>query len=86
MMDYVLVDATDAPRVAPGDVATAIGRDGDAEITVVEIARSLGVIPYAVTCGLGRRATRVAIDARAVPLAEPSVVLTASQRQRRARI
>lgn len=79
MMDYTLVDATDAPPVAPGDVATAIGRDGAAEVTAVEVARAVGVIPYAVTCGLGRRATRVAVGAAAV--AEP--LLTTSARQRR---
>lgn len=84
MMDYALVDATDAPPVAPGDVATAIGRDGDEEISVLEVARAVGMIPYAVTCGLGRRATRVAVDSRAQAVAEVAApLLTASARQRR---
>jgi alanine racemase len=83
MMDYVLADATDAPPVAPGDTATAIGRDGALEITVEEVARAASVIPYAVTCGLGRRATRIDSSARA-SVAEP--LLTASARERRRRL
>jgi alanine racemase len=65
MMDSVIVDASDVP-VAEGDVATAIGQDGAERISVEEIARLDSVIPYVVTCGLGRRVARVARE----PLAE----------------
>lgn len=60
MMDYVLVDATDLPRApVPGDVATLFGRDGDAFLSLEEQARRAGLIPYALSCGLGARLARV---------------------------
>lgn len=59
MMDYLLVDATDLPRApAPGDVATLFGRDGQAAISLEEQARHAGLIPYALSCGLGARLRR----------------------------
>ncbi len=84
MMDYVVVDATDVGGASAGDVATAIGRDGAHELRCEDVARSLGVIPYTLTCGLGRRIERVYTDASEARTAAPIVPLTASQRQRRA--
>ena len=37
-MNMITVDVTDIPRVAPGDIATIIGRDGKEEILAGEIA------------------------------------------------
>jgi alanine racemase len=68
MMDFVVCDVTDAPEVHAGDTATAIGRDGRETITVEEVARNAGVIPYVVTCGLGRRSKRVFLGAEQVAL------------------
>ena len=68
MMDFVVCDVTDAPPVHAGDTATAIGRDGRDTITVEEVARNAGVIPYVVTCGLGRRSKRVFLGAEQVAL------------------
>ncbi len=65
MMDYVLVDATDLPRApAPGDVATLFGREGEAAISLEEQAALAGLIPYALSCGLGARLHRVVTGAR----------------------
>jgi alanine racemase len=58
-MDYTTLDVTDVPGVEPGDVVTLVGRDGDEEIRVEEIARLLRTIPYEVTCRLGKRVVRV---------------------------
>lgn len=66
MMDYLLVDVTDLPRApAPGDVATLFGRDGEAILPLEEQAKHAGVIPYALSCGLGARLERVVRGARA---------------------
>ncbi len=78
MMDFVVCDVTDAPPVQAGDVATAIGTDGRESISVDEVARTAGVIPYVVTCGLGRRSRRVY-------LGEQIAALTSTARLRRAR-
>ena len=57
-MDYVTVDVTDVPGARVGDVATLIGRDGDEEIRVEELARLMGTIPYEILCGIGARVRR----------------------------
>jgi alanine racemase len=61
-MDVTVLDLTDVPEAAPGDVATLVGRDGDAEITVDEVARRVGTISYEVLTGLGPRLPRVYFD------------------------
>jgi alanine racemase len=58
-MDYTTIDVTDAPGVEVGDVVTLVGRDGDEEIRVEDLARLLRTIPYEVTCRLGKRVVRV---------------------------
>jgi alanine racemase len=78
MMDFVVCDVTDAPAVRAGFVATAIGTDGAESISVEEVARTAGVIPYVVTCGLGRRSRRVY-------LGERQAALTTSAQLRRLR-
>jgi alanine racemase len=79
MMDFVVCDVTDAPPVATGDTATALGQDGVESISVDEVARVAGVIPYVVTCGLGRRSRRVY-------LGEATAALTASAQLRRIKL
>lgn len=64
-MDYTTLDITDVPGARVGDVATLIGADGDASVSVGEIARAARTIPYAVLCGLGRRVVRVPAGERA---------------------
>jgi alanine racemase len=54
-MDMILADVTDVPGVAEGDIATLIGKDGNEEITAVELARWAGTIPWHVLTSVGPR-------------------------------
>ena len=58
-MDVTVVDLTDVPDARPGDAATLVGRDGDEEIRVDEVAARCGTISYEILTGLGRRLPRV---------------------------
>ena len=58
-MDQMMVDVTGIPGVAPGDVATLAGRDGQAQITLDQLAAWDGSIPYEVACLVTRRVPRV---------------------------
>lgn len=61
-MDYIMLDVTELSEVAPDDEVTLAGRDGLEEIRIEELARTLGTIPYELTCGLGRRVRRVYVE------------------------
>lgn len=58
-MDVTVVDVTEIPGVAPGDVATLVGADGGGRITVDEVAARVGTIGYEILTGLGPRLPRV---------------------------
>lgn len=58
-MDQMMVDVTDLDNVALGDEVVLIGRQGEAEITVQEIAELRGTIPYEVMTSFSRRVSRV---------------------------
>lgn len=58
-MDVTVVNVSTIDEVAPGDVATVIGRDGDAEIRLDEVAARCGTISYEILTGLGPRLPRV---------------------------
>ncbi|MDH5588848.1 MAG: alanine racemase [Gemmatimonadota bacterium] len=58
-MDVTVVDITDVPDVAVGDVVTFIGNDGDQRITVDEVAEMVGTISYEVLTGLTPRVQRI---------------------------
>ena len=47
------------PEAEDGEVVTIIGRDGDAEITLDEMAKLRGTINYEVACGFGMRLEKV---------------------------
>lgn len=47
-MDQMMADVTDVPEAVAGDVATLIGRDGEACITAEELAQWCGTISYEV--------------------------------------
>ncbi len=53
-MDQMMVDVTDIPEAAAGDIATVIGRDGEAEISAEEVAALAQTIPYEILCGFSR--------------------------------
>lgn len=58
-MDYTTVDVTGLPHVATGDRATLVGRCGEEELVVGEVARAAGTIAYELTCGIGPRVPRL---------------------------
>ncbi len=60
-MDYTTVDVTDVPGVSVGDIVTLLGNDGAEEIDAVEMASWCGLVPYEVTCLLGRRILRIPV-------------------------
>lgn len=57
-MDQMMVDVTDIKNVTRADIVTLIGKDGDAEITVEEIAVLAGTFNYEFVCDLGKRIPR----------------------------
>ncbi len=70
-MDYVCVDVTDVPGASVDDVVTLIGRDGDEEVGVEEMARLADTIVHDVLCGIGRRVRRVYVGDSAPAAASP---------------
>ncbi len=58
-MDVTLVNIEDVDGVEVGDEVALFGRQGEAEITVDEVAERIGTINYEVICGIGKRVTRV---------------------------
>jgi len=58
-MDYCTIDVGHVPGVTVGDTATLIGKDGDEEIGIQEVADAAGTIPYEITCSIGTRVRRV---------------------------
>ena len=57
-MDQMMVDVTDIENVTRADIVTLIGKDGDAEITLEEIAALAGTFNYEFVCDLGKRIPR----------------------------
>ncbi len=58
-MDQTMVDlGPDRPSVLVGDEVVLLGRSGDEEITVEEIAELMGTITYEVTCMISPRVPR----------------------------
>lgn len=60
-MDQTLVDVTDIPGVAPGDVAVLIGKSGDLEITACDLAEQADTISNEILSRLGERLDRLII-------------------------
>lgn len=58
-MDQMMVDVTRIPEVQPGDPVTLVGRDGQEQITVEQIAEQAGSFNYEFICGISRRVPRV---------------------------
>ncbi|MBN6187693.1 alanine racemase [Aneurinibacillus sp. BA2021] len=61
-MDQFMVDVTHIPDVTVGEEAVLIGRQGQEEITVDEMAEWLGTINYEVTCMVSKRVPRVYME------------------------
>ncbi|MGC6482658.1 MAG: alanine racemase [Synechococcus sp.] len=60
-MDQLILDATDAPQLEPGDVVTLLGRDGNQEISPRWWSELSDSIPWEVLCGFKHRLPRVAV-------------------------
>ncbi len=61
-MDLTIVDLTDAPQAGIGDMICLISEKRNDPHSVESMARSLGTIPYEITCALGRRIERILVD------------------------
>ena len=57
-MDQMMVDVTAIDGVKPGDAVTLVGADGDAAITMEEIAAQADSFNYEFVCGISRRVPR----------------------------
>tara|TARA_B000000460_G_C21191911_1_gene254258 strand:+ start:143 stop:361 length:219 start_codon:yes stop_codon:yes gene_type:complete len=57
-MDYTIIDVTDVPGTVVGDEVVLIGSSGSERIEAEEISQWCGILPYEVTCLLGRRINR----------------------------
>ena len=58
-MDYTTIDVGAISDARVGDEVVLVGRQGDHQIRVEELAAIIGTTPYEITCGLGRRVRRV---------------------------
>ncbi len=61
-MDQVIVDLTEAPSTRIGDEVEVISDDPSSARSVESIAGIAGTIPYEITCRLGGRISRVAVE------------------------
>jgi alanine racemase len=61
-MDYIIVDLTDLPNpVGPGEPVVLFGQQGSEQISVTELARLAGTIPYDILCGIRGRCEVVGV-------------------------
>ncbi len=58
-MDQTIVDVSGIPGVKAGDVAVVIGKSGDKEISVCDLAQEAGTITNEILSRLGARVTRI---------------------------
>jgi alanine racemase len=58
-MDMCMIDVTDVPDAAVGDVVTLFGRDGNNSISVDELADLAGTISWELLCAVSPRVPRV---------------------------
>ena len=63
-MDQLVLEVTEIPGVEPGEEAVFIGRQGNEEITVVEVAEWAGTISYEVLTRLAARLPRLVNGAK----------------------
>ncbi len=58
-MDQCMIDVSDVPEAAVGEVVTLFGHDGDNFVSVEEMAAAAGTISYEILCSVSRRVPRV---------------------------
>lgn len=61
-MDQLMVDVTGIPGVRVNDRVTLVGRDGDEEITMEQIAAAADSFNYEFVCGISRRVPRIYVS------------------------
>jgi len=59
-MDHIMIDVGDDP-VNPGDPVVIWGEDPQDSIQLLDVAQSIGTIPYELTCGVSKRVKRIYI-------------------------
>ena len=69
-MDMLAIDVTDTGAEVGGEVVL-VGRRGDVEVSIAELAAAVGTLPYELLCLLGLRLPRVA--RRSAPAVEEPV-------------
>lgn len=57
-MDLSMVDVTDVPGAALGDIVTIYGQDGSVSIHADQVARQIGTVTSDLLCAVGRRVPR----------------------------
>jgi alanine racemase len=57
--DMTMIDVTEQPEARPGDEVVLLGQQGDACISVDELAGWAGTIAYEIYCGVSKRVPRV---------------------------
>jgi alanine racemase len=62
-MDSAMIDLTDIPQAAVGDVVTIIGTDGSQSVGAWDLSRQLETIPYEIFTGISARVPRVPVGA-----------------------
>jgi alanine racemase len=62
-MDLTAVDVTDLPaRPVRGEEVVFFGRQGDARLSVDEVARAAGTVSWEILCGVGPRVPRIILS------------------------
>ncbi|NUL81295.1 MAG: alanine racemase [Armatimonadetes bacterium] len=61
-MDMTMIDATEIEGAQIGDIATLIGRDGEEQITVEEIAETIGSSRHEIVTCIGPRPQRILVN------------------------
>ena len=58
-MDQFMIDVTDIPDTAEGDIVTLIGKEGKEKITMEELGELSGRFHYELACCIGKRVPRI---------------------------
>lgn len=61
-MDVTMLDVTDVPDAAVGDIATLYGEDGDRTYPANVVARSIGTVTSDLISGVGQRVPRLYLE------------------------
>ena len=63
-MDQIIVDIGSETNLQVDDEVVLLGKQGDHNISNVDLCRQLGTVPYEITCWISRRVQRVHINIR----------------------